>query len=532
MRNLKNLINIAAVAVISVFVFSCSDKTTSTKEYYSLIPLNSFYVAGIDFARLDKDMGLTDEQIERLTEEADKSGFGMDELDVLVENSAKFDESEPVYAFVTTEYAFGVVAKIDKSQDFTTTFDLLIDKLDLKSDTTVVEYALASNKDMAIAYEGESFIFMLKNKEIKSALMLGTDAITGVSVKEEVESVMSGKTASFASTESFKTLRAGKNDIGFVTVVDENYPIFKLPFKFVSITSQDFESGKIVMKTDVQIEKCDFLTLIEKYAAKPKGKFDKYIPSDYILYANGACSKDGDNKELLKKTNELIDIYIESISNSMATINSANGGTAPQLTQGLTTANNVVKEILENVIYSFNGESVFTINTMTMMPELVFMADVKDAKILDNLIANIPANMLVKNGDNQYTVKTPFVNVEVGVKNNVLYITNATATFNAFNEDKALENNFTSTPFAKKVKGSYGGMDIRVDALMNSPLVQLGMTQIGGKKLPVVFEIENFEMISTEITSVVATLNMKDKEANALNTIMLDIFEFLPTINK
>ena len=167
-----------------------------------------------------------------------------------------------------------------------------------------------------------------------------------------------------------------------------------------------------------------------------------------------------------------------------------------------------------------------------MMPELVFMADVKDAKILDNLIANIPANMLVKNGDNQYTVKTPFVNVEVGVKNNVLYITDATATFNAFNEDKALENNFTSTPFAKKVKGSYGGMDIRVDALMNSPLVQLGMTQIGGKKLPVVFEIENFEMISTEITSVVATLNMKDKEANALNTIMLDIFEFLPTINK
>lgn len=518
MKNFKNLINITALAVISIFIISCS--TTTTDEYYNLIPSNSIYVVSIDGGKLDKAADLNEEQKAIVNKNIDKMDLPLDEIDLKV----------PIYFFLTSDFEFGVVAKIKNVEEFASTFDSLKTELKLETDAKTGVYSLVHNDEIAMAYKGSSFILIGKNDEITAMMNGGQKSNENIKIGEIAKIIMNGESEPFASTDSFKTLKDKKSDIGYVFIADTSAtsPLFKIyPDNFVVASYNNFEAGRIVCKTEFLVEPTSMLKVIKKYVVKPEGKFDKYIPSDYIMYANGATSADEDPRELLEMSEKFLDMYFESMNATMAMANNR------AMQSQMEMVKNVVSEALKIAVSSFNGESVFTVNSLPMMPEVVFMADVRDNAILERLISEIPANMVTKKADteNQYVVNATFVNIEVGIKDNVFYITNSPTTFNAFNEGEALEENFSSTPFAKKIKGTYGGLDLRIDKLLSSPLANMGLAQMGMQQVPVASKIENIELILEDVISPEFYVNMKDKDNNALNTIMVDMLDLLPKNN-
>ena len=520
MKSIKKSIRITAVSVISLFIISCDSTTNNESEYYNLIPANSFYVASVDVDKLKDDAAITSEQLAIITKD-------MKDIGVISQNIDKYDSSEPVYAFMTNDLIFGVVAKIKNTEEFIPTFDLLKKEMNLNSDTTVVDYSLAYNDRIAIVYKGTSFIIIAKDDKF-ATMFGGTNPTSTLTPEKYIKAIMSGEKESITSTDAFKKLQTENSDMGFMQIMDQNYPLMKFPINFITTNYIDFEKGKVIMNTIIDLEANEITKALEKYYAKTSGKFDEYIPSNYIMYANGAVSNDGDSKELLDLTKQITDLYFEEIEKAAA--NLQNKPSTQEVNRALMASKKVVDEVLLNIMSSFNGECVFTINTLPMMPEIVFMADVKNNDILNNLISYIPAPMVTRKSENQYVVNASIVNIEVGIKDNVFYITNSPTTFKAFNEGVALDNNFKSTPFAKKAKGLYGGLDLRIDNLMSSPAMGLAVAQMGKQEIPILPEIENIEMISKTPTSAETTINMKNKENNALNTIAVEVIELLPAI--
>ena len=517
MKSLKKLLSIASLVAVTLLATSCKEKAVGA--YCNLIPANSFAIGSFNAEKIASDANLTDAQKDTFKKLGSMSGSNASQFNAFIKHSKSIDRSAPIYVFATEDLEFGLVAQLDNPSTFESMFDNLRDNLDLNVDVKGDGYRLASNDVVAIAYRDNSLIFMAKSpKEAYKGRVSGAALIDTTAVAEVVRDLLLGKAQSITLQERFKSFATHDSDISSIYVIDENYPLIKFPFKYTGTNFVDFESGYISMKSSILLSE-EINSTLNSYYAKPTGKFDKYIPSDYIMYCSGAVTSDESVKaEFAEMVQELSDVLIAEMKSLTSDVVIDSQGKEFEDKMRV-----ILADVIDNVLYSLNGETILTINSIPMIPEMVLMSDVKDTKILDYLLEQIPSSMVTKKSENQYVINVAIVNIEVGIKDNVLYITNSPSSYKAFTDGTALASNFSSTPFAKRLKGSYGGYDLRVDKLMSTQVVAMGLIKAGIAELPVASKIENIEIVSDKVTEVDMRVNMKNRDVNALNIIMTDI---------
>lgn len=509
MKHLFRPLMLACCAAVAMLFASCGG---GGSDYRDLLPADSFFTLSVDPASLYEKSGAGDIEQNplylRLSSELETadalSAEEKEYLLTLLKDPAELgvDTQKDIYLFVSTEAPADGSAMMSFSQKIglllpmgdRAKFDALIDRICQKSgltaetsgDVTCVPVGESQPYSGVCAYDDRAALLYFVTGDLAAAR---SDA-EALFAQKRSESLMGN--AQIASSLS------GQNDVNMVlsyaglSSLMNNPMLSSMPMidalkSMTVVATTNFEKGEVVSDFEVVYPDAESRRKIEEFYG-----YIRPMSGDLVRYVSDAPTAvmgfgiDGA---------KLLDVVASMPGGAMLT-------SSPQVAQ-------VMKAFAGDLLVEFQG-----ITPDGRYPIATLLAQVNDPSALDVIVANLAGMPVQASGEGAYTLSLGDVTVWFGVKDNVLYVTNSTASKGAV-DGSPLELNKT---VAELFDGQTAGFYLRFGAV-NDLMLRFGGSDPeveAARSLLSAFDV--MEVCST-MESGRMVVRMTDRDQNAFKSI-------------
>lgn len=174
----------------------------------------------------------------------------------------------------------------------------------------------------------------------------------------------------------------------------------------------------------------------------------------------------------------------------------------------------LLKELKGNVVASLHGVD----DQFDMLPLFSVVVDLNNKALIENLLALVPAETMVKEG-HYYTIQTGMFPLFLAVDDKTALLTSDWNVIDAF-KDGGLKENFTASPLKKNIMQnvSYLHICLNYEQYPNALKQMVGSNYMVIKPFDDLFD--SIEMVGTSNSNVEFVLNTENKEGNSLQAIL------------
>ena len=496
----------ALIAAVSLLIVSCGGS-----DYRNALPGDSFVTLSFKAQTLLDKANVGDIKQTALYQMAED---GFDDMDVptAVQEYLLSVLAEPAKSGLDlkTDAYFFVKMEMDEYGYDTSGEGGMLFKVANKGDFDSFAAALAEQGEFEIqTSDNVSMIVIDDDTRSSSILAYNNDACIIYFAQKSYDEVLSrvkelfaqGQSQSIMANKAVAAELSSRNDLCGVlslnnlpAAIKSEIPNQTLPGMAAIMSSTiimplNFEKGKVVMGVKTVFDNKEDEKEYKKaydYVGTQSGKLLSFLPLNSIGVV-GANLKGAKIYEMIASMREFAMV-----------------GAVPQV---------------EQIMNAIDGDMTFSVKGSTDSPELSLLANVNDASVVEALtgIAEMAGLPYTEAAPGQYRINLDFfgINIDFGVKNKVLYVTNDSEVAAAINGEK-IES--IAGKFGHVFKGSSGSVAVDFDLLM--PTIKSAMRYSYGSDQ--VFQVlaifDTFEASGSGLESVLV-LNMKDKDKNALETI-------------
>ncbi|MDR0892134.1 MAG: DUF4836 family protein [Mediterranea sp.] len=472
-------------------------------EYTNVLPADASAVVSIDTKVLVDKAGLSSGEkatAQQKLLEAAKGGMSAEayqQLEKVVKDPAEsgIDVDAPLYWFSSPTIASSIVAKVADKGKLKASLDLMAKEGACQPVTETDGYAFTSTGENLIIFNPYALMLVTPYNESNKEAAIGL-------LKQEASK-------SFTQKKAFDKMKGHEGDIHFfvsLAIFPEQYAQqFEMALP-AGIQSKDmsavgglnFDKGKIVLTAENYTENDSVKAIYDKQKKlykKLNNKFVKNYPANSLMYM--AYNLNGEGLyQMLTRMPQFKSIQADS---EEATV-------------------------LKQFLSSIDGELTFGLTNISgFMPTIVAYAEVNDGSALKTLYEQkdkVGMRGLIQQNDNQYLYRDGMLNLYLGVKDNVLYVTNDE------NVNKAPEQTVTPSveeaPYAPEMKGRTGFVGLNVKAIFDLPMVKMAMAN-GGSEAKMYADLASkvsFLSVSSDSEKSEIELSLTDKDTNALKQIV------------
>lgn len=494
----KFFYRLLSLAVLISMACSCSNPQ---EEYTNAIPADADLVASLHLQTLGQKAGISDDAnkavIERLTEsmKGEVKAKTFEQLEAVLHNPEKsgIDLSNPIFLFFNARGdKGGAVAKVKNSQDLKELLQAIVEEshgnLTLKEESG---YSYLLEKEVILAFTQTALLIYVNNQR-------------EADIQKEAEVLLKQKhEESMASRPLFAQLQRVGGDAGMAFSAEM---ISKLngmalmpgdPKELLIGMGLSFEKGEINLNVNTYTEDETWKEFIDKQSqmSRPiENKYLKFFPQSTLGLASFGI--DGEKLYASLEENGLFAMGMEE--NDRALIKEVCDMLKGDVTFGLTDIG--------------MGAPSFLALTESQSPETL-------QKISQRLQETSDGNFRPNQteGDN-YTVRVEGMNIYYGIHNKKLYITNDPKIQKSLGE--SLSASAADTKYASTIKGESCAVIINGQAIMDNPLVKLVLGMQGNPAYPKLLGEVDYLRITGKNTQCAVSLQLKDKNTNALKQIV------------
>ena len=425
MNKFHALFRLAVIAIMALFAASCGQ----TPEYRNAVPSNAFFVYTMDNQALlqkanDGQTGpnpLTQFLSEKLSEIPDIPAEEKEYLLSLINNPSEsgLDLSQPSYLFMALDeenFAGGIegglLYPMGDASKFTQMAGLFSlhqgAEIEQEGDLSIITLDDSGNPNLLCVYNETACLFFIAQQDYPTAL----DRAKELMMLKQENSLFDDKAATECLSKSNDMniyLDYGNLPSEFFNQFATTSPIIQALEEFAVAGSCNFEKGRItfegapLFKSKEAQEK--FLE-VYNYSQAQTGDLLPYIPKDNIAVLS--CNLIG---EKLYETLVSLPGY-----GAMAAVPS-------------------VKQVFDAI----DGDVALVITGVTAdgkYPEGAILTTVNDPAIIEALVAELGPLPITMTGKNTYQLALGNIVLNFGVKDKILYITNASTVLSAIQGEK------------------------------------------------------------------------------------------------
>lgn len=510
----SSIFRLSVLAVLIMFVSSCSQKS----EYTNAIPANATQLVSINLRSLADKAGINDkenkEALKKLTD-AMKSGMNaatFQQLESVMKDPSKsgIDVTAPVYLFSSPTFDYTtVVAKVSSEDDLKNFLEVAQKEQISSAITNGDGYSYTTIEGQALlAFNANTFLVVNSNN------LANLDKI-----KEGIATLLKQTEAnSIISNPAFKKMQKMKGDVNMFLSPSSLLGAYTKQMSYglskninlkdlIMLGSLSFEKGKIEMQIENFTENAELKAMFEKQVKSTcpiENTFLKYFPKSTVALLS--LGVNGEQMYNLLQENE-------EFRNEFSITKAAE---------------------VKNLFSTFQNDiTIGLINvTMSNAPSFLAYASVKNNSALKALYEKkaelgLPKGQeIAKLGEDEYVFKSRDMNIFFGVRDKQMYATNDELLYK--NICKATDPSLKDTSFASGLKGKRSAFVINAEAVLQLPLVKM-MAEYGGAEYNTYYSLANnisyLEAVGEDNNAII-TLQLKDKNVNALKQIINFIKEF------
>lgn len=495
MKNIFLSLKVFLGIFLIVFTTACQQQESVT-PYYQVIPEEVDGVVAVKVNRILEKAGGDENIISFLAlfqKQLDQKV--LQQLQEILKNGPEYglNLSENLYVFSeAAEGQIGIVAKVSE----VARTEKALKNLGLTIGTDAKGYRHAVLDKRLVCYFNESVLVCVTT--LKGTADIENYAMTLMNLPAE---------KSLSQKEGFVKLRSSADDISFLKKNQFPGEDYMLSFSEIDVAKVDLLGG-------INFEN----GLVKAYYS--------YFSSDRAtadLLAKGYAF-------LRKEKKNLSDLYPASTLFYFAT--NLNG---PQLAKEIEERDfpelRQNKIAIQQFLSALNGECALGYLNISPMgiPSSLLYAEVDNDYPLEYMIQFVQKEFgntvqVRKTGNSAYECKVIMLNMDIyaGIKDGLLYITNDNSAYR--NIGKKVADPLHRSPFFTHLTHSYIGAFMNVTALLQSPIVQLGLSQwkqgVGALILQFLSECSYLELYQESPEKTVLNISLQNQGQNSLKTLL------------
>lgn len=505
MRKFFLLLGVIAACFLAGVAVSCR-KPSCSGNYYGVIPATSRIVCAVNVNQL-MEKGELGKLLQSCMDNGYRSGWegaSVEKLNEILKDGEASGIDLSAYVFAVADSVEGQVALVAKVADIARLKEVFSCVEKERECTPLV----TQGGYCETVISGE--VFCIFNSEV---LICATSSRLE-QARQYAARMLARREKNIFEIPCFGKMPEGKNDIELLVSMQElpesvknNIVAYMGGSDFdlngiYATGSLNFEEGKIALEYALAAADPAVVDAWEKQGSqveKVSGRLLAYYPAATLFYTIFNC-QGGKINGLLEKNNSWRNMPVRD------------------------------SVVAKRVLASLSGDVVCGVIDLSPMgvPDVLGYAQVNDSYPADLLADWLKKGfgywgVLTEKGNHRYEFSIPMMDFYFGVKGgNLFYVTNNQEA--SRNIGKAVENPLGGTVAASDLKGSFGGMVLNVEGLLQSPVVSLMLHQLVGYRQgnllqEALAEFSSVEMLVTSPYGVKGNIYMKNKGQNSLKTL-------------